>query len=136
MSTIQHLHHRQSRRTVIKSDSNESSVDEKTNATLLVTSTQHLRKRNDNCIDVIKSPRKKTKTPLWVFAKNQDNKEKQSEIIGPQIKVIVPPASILLGSSNASSTKQRSTLSPVSSIQNLVNHNPQSPTFNPKSEKK
>ena len=70
ISTTQHLRHRQSRRTVIESDSNESSADEKTDATLSVTSTRRLRKCNNNCIDVINSPRKKTKTPLQVFAKD------------------------------------------------------------------
>lgn len=76
MSTTQHLRHRQSRRTVMESNSNESSADEKNDATLPVTSTQRLRKRNDNRIDVINSPKKKTKTPLWVFAKDQGDEEK------------------------------------------------------------
>ena len=135
MSTTQHLRHRQSRRTVMKSDSNESSADKKTDATLPVTSTQRLRKRNNNRIDVINSPRKKTKTPLWVFAKHQGDKEKQSEVTGPQIKVMVSPASILPGSSNASSTKQKSTSLPVPSIMNLANHNPRNSTFNLESDK-
>ena len=136
MSTTQYLRHRQSRRTVIESNSNESSADEKTNATLPVTSTQRLRKHNDNRIDVINSPRKKIKTPFWVFAKDQGDEEKQSEVTSPQIKVIVPPTSILPASSNVSSTKQKSTLSPVPSIWNLADHNPRNSTFSPKSDKK
>ena len=136
MSTTQHLHHWQSRRTVIESNSNESSADEKTNITLLVTLIRHLRKPNDNRIDVIKSPRKKTKTPLWIFAKDQGDEKKQSEITGPQIKVMVPPAFILPGSSNASSIKQKSSSLPVLSIRNLADHDPQSYTFNPESNKK
>lgn len=118
----------------MESDSNESSADEKTDATLPVTSTQRLRKRNDNRIDVINSPRMKTKTPLRVFAKHQGDEEKQSEVTGPQIKVMVPPISILPGLSNASSTKQKST-SPVPSILNLADHNPRNSTFNPESDK-
>ena len=47
----------------MESDSNESSADEKTDATFPVTSTRRLRKRNNNHIYVINSPRKKTKTP-------------------------------------------------------------------------
>lgn len=134
VSTTQHLHHQQSRRAIMESDSNESSANEKTDATLLVTSTRRLCKRNDNRIDVINSPRMKTKTPLRVFAKHQGDEEKQSEVTGPQIKVMVPPTSILLGSSNASSTKQKST-SPVPSILNFANHNSRNSTFNPESDK-
>ncbi|MCJ1347429.1 hypothetical protein MMC31_005654, partial [Peltigera leucophlebia] len=135
MSTTQHLRHRWSRRTVMESDSNESSADEKTDATLSVTLTQRLHKRNDNRINVINNPRQKTKTPLRVFAKHQGDKEKQSEVIGPQIKVIVPPASILPGSSNANFTKQKSTSLPVPSLLNLADHDPRSSTFNLESDK-
>ena len=70
ISSTQHLRYQQSRRTEMESDSNESSTDEKTDRTLSVISTQRLHKRNNNCIDIIKSIRKKTKTPLWIFAKN------------------------------------------------------------------
>lgn len=75
MSTTQYSHHQQSRCTVIESDLNESSADKKTDVTLPVTLIQCLRKCNNNHIDIIKSVKKKTKTPIWVFAKNQGNKE-------------------------------------------------------------
>lgn len=75
MSITKHLHHRQSRQTGIESDSKKSSADEKTNTTLFVISTQSLRKYNDNRIDIIKSPRQKTKTPLQELARDKDNKE-------------------------------------------------------------
>lgn len=58
-------------------------MDKKTNAILTVTSIQRLHKRNDNCINIIISPKKKIITPLLIFAKNKDNKKKQSEITGP-----------------------------------------------------
>ena len=47
---------------------------------------------------------------------------------------MVPPASILQGSSNASFTKQKLT-SPVPSILNFVNHDLRSSTFNLESDK-
>ena len=107
----------------MENNSNKSSADEKTNATLFITSTQYLRKRNNNRIDIIKNPKKKTKPLLQVFAKDQGNKEKHSEITGAQIKVMILLVSFLLGSSNTTSIKQKLTLLPVSSIRHLANNN-------------
>lgn len=47
---------------------------------------------------------------------------------------MVPPASILTDSSNASSTKQKLTLLLVLSIRNLADYNLRSSIFNPKSD--
>lgn len=119
----------------MKSNLNKSSADEKTNATLSITSTQCQHKCNEHLIDVIKSQKKKIKTPLWGLLKNQDDKKKQLKITGPQIKVMIPSTSIFPGLSNASSIKQKLTLSPVPSIRSLANHDLQSSPFNPESNK-
>lgn len=47
-------------------------MDERINATPPVTSAQHLYKYNDNCINVIKSSKERTKTAFQELATDKD----------------------------------------------------------------
>lgn len=96
---------------------------------------QHLHKLDNNRINVIKSLKKRTKTPLWELTANKNKEKEQLGTTNSQIKVRILSTSILLGLFIAKSTKRNSTLLLVSFILALANHDAQNFTFNLKLDK-
>lgn len=101
----------------------------------LVLSMQRLHKLDNNYINIIKSPKKRTKTPLWELAIDRNKEKEHLGTTSSQIKIKILPASILLGSFIAKSTKQNLILLLVPPKLALTDHDTQSSIFNPESNK-
>lgn len=110
-------------------------MDKTTNITSLVILTQCLYKLNNNCINVIKSLKERTKTPLRELAIDRNEKKEPLRTNSSLIKVGVLPTTILPDLSISKSIKENLTLSPVPLILALTNYNAQSFIFNPESDK-